>query len=59
METGGWAREAVKVEPAGTYDSASPVEVMKAVDLAMRQYFGADDWLTIRSRQSPGLRRQL
>ena len=59
METGEWAREAVKVEPVGSHDSASPVEVLKAVDLAMRQYFGGDDWLTIRNRLSPGLRRQL
>lgn len=48
-----------QTEPAGTYDSASPVEVLRAVDLAMSRYFGADDWLTIRNRLFPGLRRQL
>ena len=57
MEIGGYATDGVKVEPVGTHDFASPVEVLEAMDLAMRQYFGADDWLAIRRKLFPGLRR--
>ena len=57
MEIGRYATEGVIVEPIGTYDVASPVTVMKAVDLAMRQYFDADDWLAVRNRLFRGLRR--
>ena len=57
MEIGGYARERVMVDPVGTYDFASPVGVLKAMDLAMRQYFGADNWLAIRRKFIPGLRR--
>ena len=40
-----------------TNDFANPVLVMKAVDLALRQYFGVKDWLNVRNRLFPGLRR--
>ncbi len=49
-------KDMLNVKLAGTFDSASPVEVLKAVDLAMRQYFDANDWLTVRNRLFPGLR---
>jgi hypothetical protein len=44
------------VEPEGTYDFAGPVELVKAIDLAMRNYFGAEHWLATRNRLLPGLR---
>lgn len=37
-----------------TYDLASPVLVMKAVDWAMRHYFGTSDWLAAWRRDQPG-----
>ncbi len=40
-----------------TYDFANSVLVMKAVDMALRQYFGVEDWLTVRNKLFPGLRR--
>ena len=49
--------EVRKLALVDTYDSASPVEVVKAIDLALRQYFGEDNWLAIRDRLFPGLRR--
>ena len=57
MEIGRYATEGVMVEPIGTYDLASSVGVLKAIDLAMRQYFGAANWLAIRRKLFPGLRR--
>ncbi len=52
MKSGGCA-----AEPVGTYDFASQVDVLKAFDRAMRQYFGTDDWLAVRRILLPGLRR--
>jgi len=43
----------------GTYDFASPVELVQAIDLTMRHYFGAEAWLAIRNRSFPGLRLSL
>ena len=57
MESGRYATEEAVIPPIGTYDSANPVEVMKAVDLAMRQYFDTHDWLVMRNRLFRGLRR--
>lgn len=49
--------------PAGsrpaTYDSASLVEVVKAIDLAMRHYFDDHHWLVTRNRLFPGLRPRM
>ena len=42
-----------------TYDFANSAMVMKAVDVALSHYFGAEDWLTVRNRLFPGLRRPL
>ncbi len=42
----------------GSWDEARPGEQMQAIDLAMRDYFGADDWLKARDKQYPGLRRK-
>ena len=47
-----------RLEHDDTYDFANSVVVMKAVDLALRQYFGVEDWLTVRNRLFPGLRRR-
>ena len=57
MENGRNGTAGVMLEPVGTYDFASSVGMLKAIDLAMRQYFGADDWLAIRRKLFPGLRR--
>jgi hypothetical protein len=40
--------EMLEVKAIGTYDFASPVELGKSIDLAMRHYFSADDWLAVR-----------
>jgi len=53
------ATKALEASPLGTYDFASAVEMVRAVDVAMRQYFGADNWLVIRDREFPGLRPTL
>jgi hypothetical protein len=42
--------ERLAVKAIGTCDFASPVELVKAIDLAMRHYFGAADWLSVRDR---------
>ena len=34
----------------GTFDHARPVEQMQAIDLALRHYFNAIDWLRERDR---------
>lgn len=57
MENDIRATEAMRLEFVGTYDFASPVELVRAIDLAMRHYFEVDDWLDLRNRHSPGLRR--
>jgi len=46
-----------RLDQVDTYDLASSVMVMKAVDLALRRYFGVEDWLTARNKTFPGLRR--
>lgn len=38
----------------GSYDQASPVDRLRAVDLAMRHYWGTADWLAARRRARPG-----
>ena len=58
MVTGENVRRTPKLEHDDTYDFADSVVVMKAVDLALRHYFGAEDWLTVRNRLFPGLRRR-
>jgi len=57
MVTGGCGTNTPRVEHVDTYDFANSAMVMKAVDVALRQYFGAEDWLTVRKRLFPGLRR--
>ncbi|MBI4329732.1 MAG: hypothetical protein HY673_00440 [Chloroflexi bacterium] len=42
--------------PAGSYDEAAGADRMAAIDLAMRHYFQADNWIAERNRRSPGLR---
>jgi hypothetical protein len=44
--------EMLEVKAIGTYDFAIPVELVKSIDLAMRCYFGADDWLAIRNSRA-------
>ena len=56
MANSGRAMGAVGVEPEGSYDFADPVRLLKAIDLAMRQYFGAEHWLPTRNRLFPALR---
>jgi hypothetical protein len=50
---------AVRLEPVGTYDFASPVAMVRAIDLAMRRYFNADNWMALRDQLFPRLRRQI
>ena len=57
MVTGDSVTRTPRPEHDDTYDFADSVAVMKAVDLALRRYFGAKDWLTVRNRLFPGLRR--
>jgi hypothetical protein len=40
---------------AGTYDFSSSAAQVKAIDQAMRNYFGTDHWLVTRNRLFPGL----
>jgi hypothetical protein len=42
-------------EIIGSLDHAVPQEQMKAIHLALQQYFEAEDWLAERSRRFPGL----
>ena len=57
MVTGESVTKTPGLEHDDTYDFANPVLVMKAVDLALCRYFGVGDWLTVRNRLFPGLRR--
>jgi hypothetical protein len=59
MENDRRATGATSLEFVGTYDFASPVEKVRAFNLAMRLYFDAADWLALRNQLSPGLRRHL
>ena len=38
----------------GSYDEATRVEQMRAINLAMRAYFGTKNWLAARQSVSPG-----
>lgn len=49
-------QEQGKVE--GTYDFVDPVEQIKAIDLAMRHYFAAENWVEVRNKRFPGLRNE-
>ncbi|MBM3946157.1 MAG: hypothetical protein FJ315_01995 [SAR202 cluster bacterium] len=50
------AQEQAKVD--GTYDFVGPAERMKAMDLAMRHYFAAENWVQVRNKRFPGLKRE-
>ena len=39
----------------GTYDLSSPGRRLRAMDLAMRQYFGSADWRAARDGGLPGI----
>jgi hypothetical protein len=56
MENTECTAEALTASLAGTYDSGSSVEQIKAIDRAMRHYFNADHWLAIQNRLFPRLR---
>jgi hypothetical protein len=55
MENTECTAEALTANLAGTYDSGSSVEQVKAIDLAMRHYFNADHWLAVRNWLFPRL----
>ena len=59
MENAGDITEALAARSTGTYDFGSPIELVKAMDLGMRHYFGAEHWLIIRDRLFPGLRTKV
>jgi hypothetical protein len=52
MEISIHTTETLEVKALGTCDFASPAELVKSIDLAMRCYFGADDWLAIRNSRA-------
>jgi hypothetical protein len=56
MENRVCTTEAPTARCVGTYDFSKSVELVKAIDLAMRHYFGAQHWLAVRNRLFPGLR---
>ena len=41
--------EELKLRIVGSSDHIAPAAQMRAVHLAMQQYFGAEDWLAVRS----------
>ena len=41
----------------GTYDLAGPVDSVKAVDEALKHYYGAENWLAVRQKLQPGINR--
>jgi len=55
MEKNMGAMESLEFKSLDSYDFAGPVEMVKAIDLAMREYFGATDWPSIRNSLLPGL----
>ena len=59
MEKSVWATEVPEIRAIGTHDFAGSIELVKAIDRAMRHYFGADHWLAMRNRLLPGLRPKL
>lgn len=56
MEKHVLTKEGSGVDWVDTYDFASPVERVKAIDLAMKHYFGTRDWPVAKAREFPGLR---
>jgi len=57
MENDRRATESMSLDSVGTYDFASRVEMVRAINLAMCNYFDTADWLALRDRLFPGLRR--
>ncbi len=41
----------------GTYDLAGTVDRVKAVDEALKHYYGAENWLAVRQKLQPGINR--
>ena len=41
----------------GTYDLASAVNRVKAIDEALKHYYGAENWLAARRKLQPGINR--
>ena len=48
--------EAVSQQESYPLDSLSPAEKMEAINSAMQQYFGVEDWLRERNKKFPGVR---
>ena len=46
------AKEALTM---GTYDLASAVDRVKAIDEALKHYYGAENWLAVRRKRQPGI----
>jgi hypothetical protein len=55
MEHTGCSADGLTARVAGTYDFGRAIEQVKAIDRAVRHYFGGDNWLAIRNRWFPGL----
>ncbi len=41
----------------GTYDLVGAVDRVKAVDDALKHYYGAENWLAVRQKLQPGINR--
>ena len=41
----------------GTYDLTEAVDRVKAVDEALKHYYGAENWLAARQKLQPGINR--
>ena len=40
-----------------TYDLTSAVDRVKAIDEALKHYYGAENWLTVRRKLQPSINR--
>ncbi|MFQ5872906.1 MAG: hypothetical protein ACE5JL_03780 [Dehalococcoidia bacterium] len=40
----------------GTYDFANAVDRVKAIDEALKRYYGAQKWLAVRRKLQPGIK---
>ncbi len=41
----------------GTYDLANAVDRVKAIDEALKYYYGTENWLAVRRESQPGVDR--
>ena len=39
-----------------TYDSATDVDKVRAIDEALKRYYGAENWIAVRRKLQPGIK---